>query len=243
MAANVKVLRYVSHQGNPSKAITKAKDHIKYIEADREHHRNNPHLFNGDKDNIRRQQFYRRIEDQPKNGVVIHKLVISLSEDERNRFQIDMKELARDTMARIEGKMNEKLDWVGSLHDDKGHPHVHIVIRGRSERNKQLYISKPLIQDMRKIADREKIRQAERKLGRDKVERLTERFNRDQSRGIERDREPNRESSVKHGLGGEIVKGLTAEFQKLLKQGEREIQKAKDRAKRQAERSSEGRGR
>ncbi|WP_411802240.1 hypothetical protein [Bacillus paralicheniformis] len=33
-------------------------------------------------------------------------------------------------MNRFETKYNVKLDWVSAVHDDKGHPHAHVVIRG-----------------------------------------------------------------------------------------------------------------
>ncbi|MEH7455620.1 relaxase, partial [Gottfriedia acidiceleris] len=117
MVATVKVLRYIKYNGTP-KPIHSAKEHIKYIEADREKHRTKPVLFNGKEDKVDRKEFFKLLEEQPKNCVVIHKMVLTMSEDEQKRLKIDMKELARDTMASFETKIGKSLRWCGAYHDD-----------------------------------------------------------------------------------------------------------------------------
>lgn len=161
MVAHVKSLGFASHNKG-GKPITHIKEHIKYMEADREHHRNEPDLFNQDQDKIDRRDFFQKLNEQPKRGVVGHKLVISLSEEERQNYKTDLKELVRDTMNRFEGKHNVKLDWIASVHDDEGHPHAHIVIRGYNEESKQVGMYPKHIKDFQKFADQEKERQFER---------------------------------------------------------------------------------
>ncbi|ONG67272.1 relaxase [Bacillus cereus] len=161
MVAHVKSLGFASHNKG-GKPITHIKEHIKYMEADREHHRNEPDLFNQDQDKIDRRDFFQKLNEQPKRGVVGHKLVISLSEEERQNYKTDLKELVRDTMNRFEGKHNIKLDWIASVHDDEGHPHAHVVIRGYNEEGKQVGMYPKHIKDFQKFADQEKERQFER---------------------------------------------------------------------------------
>ncbi|MDW2798081.1 hypothetical protein RZO55_10890, partial [Clostridium boliviensis] len=122
LAATVKPLRYIkSGEG----AVRSAKNHIKYITAPREHHRNNPHLFDETRNYVNRREFFNELERQkpsPRHAFM-HKLVISFSEEERDRLQLDLMELTRDAMARFKVLLNRELDWVAAIHDDKGHPH------------------------------------------------------------------------------------------------------------------------
>lgn len=223
----MKVLNYIGHG---PKMITKAKEHIKYMEANREHHRNNPHLFESEKDHVPRQSFFRRLEKQkisPRHAFM-HKMVITLSEQERNELQIDLKELARDTMARFGAKVNCRLDWVGAVHDDQGHPHVHIAIRGRDLDGKPIFIGKQQIRDLREIADQEKVRQAERNLGPEQAEKTMERLNQHvirESRG----NEPN--------FGEILFKGLTVEFEKMIRKADQERKKSRNRRERETKRN------
>ncbi|AQP98315.1 relaxase/mobilization nuclease domain-containing protein [Bacillus sp. 275] len=167
MVAHVKSLGFASHSKG-GKPITHIKEHIKYIELDREHHRTPPELFTAAQDIIPRIEFFKKLNEQPKRGVVGHKLVISLSEDEQGRFATDLKELVRDTMNRFEGKHNVKLDWIAAVHDDKGHPHAHIVIRGYNQDGKQVGLYPSHLKDLQTFAEQEKERQFERSKGKRK---------------------------------------------------------------------------
>ncbi|MCY8002570.1 relaxase/mobilization nuclease domain-containing protein [Bacillus haynesii] len=161
MVVHVKSLGFASHHKG-GKPISHIKEHIKYIELDRDHHRTPPELFTATQDNIKRIEFFQKLNEQPKVGVVGHKLVISLSEDEKERYGTDLKELVRDTMNRFETKYNVKLDWVSAVHDDKGHPHAHVVIRGYNEDGKQVGLYPSHLKDLHQFADQEKLRQFER---------------------------------------------------------------------------------
>uniref|UniRef100_UPI0011E7B4FF relaxase/mobilization nuclease domain-containing protein n=3 Tax=Bacteria TaxID=2 RepID=UPI0011E7B4FF len=134
-----------------------------------EHHRTPPELFTATQNSIERIEFFKKLNEQPKRGVVGHKLVISLSEDEHERYATDLKELVRDTMNRFEGKHNVKLDWVAAVHDDKGHPHAHVVIRGYNEDGKQVGLYPSHLKDLQAFAEQEKERQFERSKGKNKT--------------------------------------------------------------------------
>lgn len=158
------------------KPIIAIKKHLKYIEADREDKEGNkvhlepPTLFTKEKEKANRSDplaFGQRIAEQPEKGVVAHKLVISLSEDEQKRLgSISMIELVRETLSQYELARKQQLDWIASFHNDKGHPHCHVVIRGRDLNGKSVYISEPQMKQMARIGERVKERLAERNLER-----------------------------------------------------------------------------
>ena len=241
MVANVKALKFISHYRDPGKAITKAKEHIKYMTAPREHHRNTPILFDEKRDYVPRREFFERLEAQPKYGVVIHKWVITLSEQERDELKIDLKQLARNTMARMEIKLNQRLDWVAVIHDDERHPHVHIAIRGWDMEGNRVYFGRPEIQEARKIADQEKARQAEINLGPEKARQVMERLKQEAERRREK----------QQGLAldkGSFAKVLFESFQRMVRQSEIEAEQAKEVARQAEERKARrererGRGR
>jgi type IV secretory pathway VirD2 relaxase len=239
MVANVKMLRYLKHNGT-NKPIHSAKEHIRYIEANREKHRNNPDLFNSKENVLDRRDFWKRIEDQPKHGVVLHKMVISLSEDEQKRLKIDMRELARDTMASFETKIGRRLDWVAAFHDDKGQPHVHVAFRGRDLDGKQIGIYPVHVKQLKQIAEQEKVRQAERNLTRSQF--------RDYKKELERERQQPRryeqqrdysDRSHAEPLNLQTSKLALNVLEQMIKDGQRQIERVQRKAYYEAEREAE----
>lgn len=98
----------------------------------------------------------------PKRGVVAHKLVFTLSEQEHNIYDSDLKEWTRQILNRFEIKTNQKLDWAAAVHDDEGHPHVHVVIRGYNENGKQIGIYPKHLKGLQSYAQEEISRTKER---------------------------------------------------------------------------------
>lgn len=65
----------------------------------------------------------------------------------------DLKHLTRRLMTRMEEDLGTKLDWVAVDHFNTGHPHSHIIVRGRDESGKDLIIAREYItQGMRERA-------------------------------------------------------------------------------------------
>ena len=73
------------------------------------------------------------------------------SGDDRHQFRLivspedgvklgDLKSYTRDFMDQVESDLGTRLDWVAVDHHNTGHPHTHIVIRGKDERGKDLII-------------------------------------------------------------------------------------------------------
>jgi type IV secretory pathway VirD2 relaxase len=88
--------------------------------------------------------------------VIAHKLVFSLSQDERDRLGIDLKQMVRDIMSAWEAKLGQALNWIGFHHEDKGHPHVHVVVGGYAGGGKQIGIYERDLHWMRDTAERSK---------------------------------------------------------------------------------------
>ena len=53
----------------------------------------------------------------------------------------DLRPLIRRLMSRMEDDLGTSLDWVAADHHDTGHPHTHIVLRGKDERGENLVIA------------------------------------------------------------------------------------------------------
>ncbi|MDR3493870.1 MAG: DUF3363 domain-containing protein [Ancalomicrobiaceae bacterium] len=77
-------------------------------------------------------------------------------EDDRHHFRFivspddavemaDLKGFTRDLMARVEKDLGTKLDWVAVDHWNTEHPHVHIIIRGRTDDGQDLVINRDYI--------------------------------------------------------------------------------------------------
>ncbi|MBZ9683929.1 relaxase/mobilization nuclease and DUF3363 domain-containing protein [Mesorhizobium sp. CO1-1-2] len=57
----------------------------------------------------------------------------------------DLKTFARDLMGQMEKDLGTKLDWVGVDHWNTDNPHVHIILRGRTDDGQDLVISRDYI--------------------------------------------------------------------------------------------------
>lgn len=57
----------------------------------------------------------------------------------------DLKGVTRSLMARMENDLNTRLDWVAVDHFNTGHPHTHIIVRGRDDLGKDLIIAREYI--------------------------------------------------------------------------------------------------
>jgi type IV secretory pathway VirD2 relaxase len=57
----------------------------------------------------------------------------------------DLKPFVRDLMRQMEQDLDTKLDWVAADHFNTGHPHSHIVIRGRDDEGNDLVIARDYI--------------------------------------------------------------------------------------------------
>jgi diadenosine tetraphosphate (Ap4A) HIT family hydrolase len=145
-----------------SRPIRAIKNHIRYISAQKEKHRNEVKLFDQNRDEVDRKEIYEKLKNQRQHGTVAHKIVFSLSEDEAEKNNVDMIELVRETMDQYQAKYKQQFTWVGALHDDEGHPHVHVVILGRDKNDKAVGIYTRHMRQMERMAEKVKERMKER---------------------------------------------------------------------------------
>ncbi len=54
----------------------------------------------------------------------------------------DLKPFIRDLMQKMEDDLGTRLDWVAVDHFNTGHPHTHIVVRGKDDRGEDLVIAR-----------------------------------------------------------------------------------------------------
>jgi type IV secretory pathway VirD2 relaxase len=57
----------------------------------------------------------------------------------------DLKPFTRDLMRQMEQDLGTRLDWVAADHFNTGHPHTHLVIRGKDDRGNDLVIARDYI--------------------------------------------------------------------------------------------------
>ena len=80
------------------------------------------------------------------------------TQDDRHHFRFivspedatdmsDLKTFARELMGQMEKDLGTKLDWVGVDHWNTDNPHVHIILRGRTDDGQDLVISRDYIKE------------------------------------------------------------------------------------------------
>ncbi len=87
--------------------------------------------FSNYDDRIGREEVYARLDEAGRTGGYHYRLVVSPGTD-RNAENVDMKSFARDTMNRLEVRMQKTLSWVAFEHSGGGahteHGHVHLIV-------------------------------------------------------------------------------------------------------------------
>ena len=116
-----------------------ARAHLKYIVRDGVTREGEPgRLYGATRDDVDGGTFLDRSDKDP------HQFRFVVSADEGARLA-DLKPFVRDLMAQMEHDLNTKLDWVVVNHFNTGHPHTHIVIRGRDDQGKDLVMARDYI--------------------------------------------------------------------------------------------------
>ena len=121
------------------KGFDAAKAHLRYVERDgttREGGRGQ--LYGADRDKVDRNVWLEQASDDR------HQFRIIVSPEDGLEYD-DLKPLTRRLMARVGEDLGTKLDWVAVDHHNTGHPHTHIIVRGKDERGKDLIIARDYI--------------------------------------------------------------------------------------------------
>jgi type IV secretory pathway VirD2 relaxase len=136
--------RSVKLAGNGLKA---ARAHMRYIQRDGVTREGEPgQLYSTDRDQADGKAFVERADGDR------HQFRFIVSAEDGSEYD-DLKPLTRRLMTQMEEDLGTKLDWVAVDHYNTGHPHTHIIVRGKTDRGRDLIIAREyLTQGMRERA-------------------------------------------------------------------------------------------
>ena len=128
--------RIVKMRGTGAKA---AALHMRYIQRDGVTQDGRPgELYGRDTDQADGKDFLER------SGEDRHQFRFIVSAEDAGEYP-DLKPFVRKLMARMEADLGTSLDWVAVDHHNTGHPHTHIVLRGRDDLGQDLVIARDYI--------------------------------------------------------------------------------------------------
>ncbi|MCM8731979.1 relaxase/mobilization nuclease RlxS [Hephaestia sp. GCM10023244] len=118
-----------------SKAMDAARAHLSYIRREGVTRDGQPgQLYGAEHDKTDGRTFLdRQAGDR-------HQFRFIVSPEDGAEYQ-DLKSLTRRVMAQMETDLGTRLDWVAVDHFNTGHPHTHILLRGKTERGADLIIA------------------------------------------------------------------------------------------------------
>lgn len=119
-----------------AKGLGAAKAHLRYLERDgttREGTRGT--LYGPEEDEIDGKGFLAR------GAADRHQFRFIVAPEDGAGYE-DLKPLVRRWMAQAEQDLGTQLDWVAVDHFNTGHPHAHVMLRGKDERGKDLVIAR-----------------------------------------------------------------------------------------------------
>jgi type IV secretory pathway VirD2 relaxase len=125
--------RSVKLAGNGLKG---ARAHLRYVQRDgvtREGE--SGQLYSADQDRADGKAFIGRADGDR------HQFRFIVSTEDGAEYE-DLKPLTRRLMAQVEQDLGTRLDWVAVDHFNTGHPHTHIILRGRNDRGHDLIIAR-----------------------------------------------------------------------------------------------------
>jgi len=121
------------------KGLDGARAHLRYIRRDGVTRDGSPgELYAADTDRAEPQAFLDRATGDR------HQFRVIVSPEDGDQYP-DLKDLTRRLMGQMEQDLGTGLDWVAVDHFNTGHPHTHIIIRGRDERGHDLIIARDYI--------------------------------------------------------------------------------------------------
>ena len=116
-----------------------AQAHMKYIVRDGVTREGAPgRLYDANGDDVDGSAFLARSADDP------HQFRFIVSADEGAHLS-DLKPFIRDLLTQMERDLDTKLDWVAVDHFNTGHPHTHVVIRGKDDQGRDLVMARDYI--------------------------------------------------------------------------------------------------
>lgn len=121
------------------KGLAAAKAHLRYIERDGVTREGAPgKAYDALEDRAEGKAFLERSDGDR------HQFRFIVSPEDGDQYP-DLKPFVRQLMGRMEEDLGTKLDWVAVDHHNTGHPHSHIILRGKDENGQDLVIARDYI--------------------------------------------------------------------------------------------------
>jgi len=118
-----------------------ARAHLRYIQRDGVTRDGQPgQLYGAEQDRVDGKAFHERTDGDR------HQFRFIVSAEDGVEYD-DLKPFIRRLMAQMEEDLGTKLDWVAVDHYNTGHPHSHVIVRGKTDRNKDLIIAREYMTD------------------------------------------------------------------------------------------------
>lgn len=118
------------------KGIAAARAHLRYIQRDGVTREGSPgQLYNAEQDKVDGKAFLENGEDDR------HQFRFIVSAEDGAEYE-DLKPFVRRWMAQMEQDLGTRLDWVAADHFNTGHPHSHVIVRGKDDLGKDLIIGR-----------------------------------------------------------------------------------------------------
>lgn len=158
---------FINKRG-PAKDLKVLEKHLRYIGfRSRELQDEQRGFFDKNGNGADFKRFYQRVAENPalqhSKMVKAHKLVFSLRGKDYEAYKKsgrDYQDIIKRIMNDYEKKHKVKLDWIAAIHENKDHPHCHVVIKGVSDeafngRFKRIFFKAEDRDDFRTSFDRE----------------------------------------------------------------------------------------
>jgi type IV secretory pathway VirD2 relaxase len=121
------------------KGMKAAQAHLRYIQRDGVTREGAPGgLYDAEQDRVDGKPFLARGEGDR------HQFRFIVSAEDSAEYD-DLKPFVRRFMRTVEEDLGTKLEWVAVDHYNTGHPHTHIILRGKDDRGKDLIIAREYI--------------------------------------------------------------------------------------------------
>lgn len=121
------------------KGLGGARAHLSYIQRDGVTREGLPgELYSADLDVADGKSFIERCSQDR------HQFRMIVSPEDGDQFA-DLKSYVRRLMSEMEKDLGTKLDWVAVDHFNTGHPHSHVILRGKNDRGADLVIAREYI--------------------------------------------------------------------------------------------------
>ncbi|MCR4266767.1 relaxase/mobilization nuclease RlxS [Nitratireductor sp. ZSWI3] len=121
------------------KGLDGARAHLRYIQRDGVTREGEPgKLYGAEQDRMDGREFLDRADGDR------HQFRFIVAPEDGIQYD-DLRPLTRRLMAQMEEDLGTKLDWVAVDHFNTGHPHTHIIVRGKNDRSENLVIAREYV--------------------------------------------------------------------------------------------------